>query len=360
MPNSSLTSLFRPEILALSAYHVADASNYIKLDAMENPYGWPTDIQQAWLKHLKDCPLNRYPDPEAKELCTVLRQSNAIPAASGLLLGNGSDEIIQILMMALPGSAAVLAPEPGFVMYKQVAQSLGLRYQGIPLLPDSFDLDLSAMLAAISTLQPALIFLAYPNNPTGNLFDAQAIKAILALAPGLVVVDEAYAPFADASFIDQLAHYKNLLVMRTVSKLGLAGLRLGFLAGDTAILEQLNKVRLPYNINCLTQLTVSFALQNQQFLLAQTQTICQQRSQVLSALQALPNIKAYASAANFILFKSLIKSADEIFISLKQQGILIKNLSPQGGMLKNCLRVTIGKPEENQAFLNALTIALTN
>lgn len=355
-----LTNLFRPEVLAMSAYHVADASNFIKLDAMENPYSWPENIQQDWLAQLTNCPMNRYPDPEATDLCKALRLSNNIPQQSGLLLGNGSDEIIQILMMALANSTTVLAPEPSFVMYKQVAQSLGLRYQGIPLLADSFDLDMPTMLEAIRSLQPGLIFLAYPNNPTGNLFDARAIKEILALAPGLVVVDEAYAPFADASFMDQLVNYENLLVMRTVSKLGLAGLRLGFLMGDTAILEQLNKVRLPYNINCLTQVTASFALQNQQFLLAQTQTICQQRSQVFSALQAIPGIKAYASAANFILFKTLEKPADDVFASLKQQGILIKNLSPQGGLLSHCLRVTLGKPEENQAFLNALTLALAD
>ena len=358
MPNQPLTSLFRPEVLAMSAYHVADASHFIKLDAMENPYDWPTDIQQAWLEQLKSCSLNRYPDPEASGLAKVIRQSNAIPDECGLLLGNGSDEIIQILQMVLQGGATVLAPEPGFVMYKQIALSLGLKYQGIPLLADGFELDMPAMRDAIARLKPELIFLAYPNNPTGNLFDAEAIEEILAVAPGLVVVDEAYAPFADASFIDRLTQYPNLLVMRTVSKLGLAGLRLGFLAGSPAIIEQLNKVRLPYNINCLTQTTAHFALENQAFLLEQTQTIRQQRSLVLSELQALPGIKAYPSAANFILFKTLNKPADAVFSELKDQWILIKNLSPQGGMLRDCLRVTVGKPEENQAFLEALKKSL--
>jgi histidinol-phosphate aminotransferase len=243
-------------------------------------------------------------------------------------------------------------------MYRQIAQSLGLRYHGVPLLADSFDLDLPAMLATIESEQPALIFLAYPNNPTGNLFDAQAMLKILAAAPGLVIVDEAYAPFADASFIQHLPHHHNLMVMRTVSKLGLAGLRLGFLAGDNLLLEQLNKVRLPYNINCLTQVTASFALNNQQFLLEQTQSICEQRSEVITALKALNNVETYPSAANFILFRTLGKPADQVFASLKQQGVLIKNLSPQGGLLSNCLRVTVGKPEENQAFLDALRIAL--
>ncbi|MCK9607355.1 MAG: histidinol-phosphate transaminase [Methylomonas sp.] len=360
MPNLTLTALFRPEILAMSAYHVADAHHFIKLDAMENPYGWPTDIQQAWLEQLKDCPMNRYPDPEAKTLVAALRASNHIPAESGLLLGNGSDEIIQILQMALPGNATIMAPEPGFVMYKQIALSLGLRYQGVPLLTDDFDLDLPAMLAAIESSQPSLIFLAYPNNPTGNLFDAGAIKEILAIAPGLVIVDEAYAPFADASFIGELPNYQNLLVMRTVSKLGLAGLRLGFLAGDNTVLAQLHKVRLPYNINCLTQITAQFALTHQNFLVEQTSDICQQRGEVLAALQGMEDIKCYPSAANFILIRTLNHPADDVFISLKKQGVLIKNLSPQGGVLHNCLRVTIGKQEENQTFLTALRNALKN
>ncbi|MGZ4959629.1 MAG: histidinol-phosphate transaminase [Methylomonas sp.] len=358
MPTQPLSSLFRPEVLAMSAYHVADASNYIKLDAMENPYIWPEDIQQQWQESLKSCSINRYPDPEAKTLVEVLRKSNGIAEESGILLGNGSDEIIQILMMALQPDACVLAPEPGFVMYRQVAQSLGLQYRGVPLLADSFELDLPAMLASIAQLQPALIFLAYPNNPTGNLFDAQAIKAIIAAAPGLVVVDEAYAPFADASFIGQLAEHDNLLVMRTVSKLGLAGLRLGFLAGNPAVLEQLNKIRLPYNINSLTQATATFALNRGDFLLQQTREICRQRSVVLDALQAMDGIQTYPSFANFILIKTLGKTANQVFASLKGQGVLIKNLSPQGGLLENCLRVTIGTPEENQAFLAALRTAL--
>jgi histidinol-phosphate aminotransferase len=358
MSDIQLNKLFRQELLFMSAYKVADAKNLIKLDAMENPYCWPEAIQQQWLETLKNSAINRYPDPEARILCDALRNSNRLPEESALLLGNGSDEIIQILLMALPQNASVIAPEPSFVMYKQIAQSLGLNYRGIPLLSDSFDLDLPAMLANINELQPALIFLAYPNNPTGNLFDAQAIKTIIASAPGLVVIDEAYAPFADSSFIDSLSDYNNLLVMRTVSKLGLAGLRLGYLIGPIALLEQLHKLRLPYNINCLTQVTAAFALNNADFLRQQTENIRQERSLVFNALQAIANIKPYSSSANFILFKTLGASADHVFNSLKQQGVLIKNLSRQGGVLENCLRVTVGKPEENQAFLKALQAAL--
>jgi histidinol-phosphate aminotransferase len=342
----------------MSAYKVADASGLIKLDAMENPYSWPEDIKTLWLEALKDCPLNRYPDPEARHLTTTIKRLNQIPDQFEVLLGNGSDEIIQLLLMALPSNASVLAPDPGFVMYKQLSLCLGLNYHAIPLLADSFELDLPAMLDAIEQHQPSVIFLAYPNNPTGNLFSDASIREIITTAKGLVVIDEAYAPFADASFIDSLGQYDNLLVMRTVSKLGLAGLRLGYIAGIPAIIEQLHKIRLPYNINSLTQISADFALSNKALFDRQTQQICAERTNVFNRLNKLDGIKAYPSAANFILFKTPENRANDIFASIKHQGILIKNLSHQGGLLADCLRVTIGKPEENAAFLAALIKSL--
>jgi histidinol-phosphate aminotransferase len=242
-------------------------------------------------------------------------------------------------------------------MYKQISISLGLNYVAVPLSADSFELDLPAMLAAINEHQPSVIFIAYPNNPTGNLFDESAIKTILESANGLVVIDEAYAPFANASFMDKLADYPNLLVMRTVSKLGLAGLRLGYLVGDSGIIEQLNKVRLPYNINCLTQLSVQFALSHHEVFDQQTAAISAERTRVLNALNTLDGIKAYPSAANFILFRTPIEQAEQLFLSIKTQGVLIKNLN-QGGLLQDCLRVTVGTTDENTAFLTALANAL--
>ncbi|NOT85559.1 MAG: histidinol-phosphate transaminase [Methylococcaceae bacterium] len=353
-----IDTIFRPQILTLSAYHVADAKNLIKLDAMENPYRWPDALINEWLEHLRNAELNRYPDPYATQLAAIIRTVNHIPQQSGLLLGNGSDEIIQLLLMALPAGSQVLTPEPGFVMYKQVSLSLGLKFLGIPLLPESFELDLPAMLSAIEQHKPALIFLAYPNNPTGNLFDQEAIQAILKAAPGLVILDEAYAPFANASFMTALPEYPQLLVMRTVSKLGLAGLRLGYIAGHPTLIEQLNKIRLPYNINILTQITAHFALSNNQVFAAQTAQICTERSRMLQQLNNLGAITAYPSAANFILFRTPTGIANAIFNSLKQQGVLIKNLTLQGGILNDCLRVTIGTAEENNCFIAAIKIAL--
>lgn len=358
MSDKLSTTVFRQEVLAMSAYKVADAKNLIKLDAMENPFNWPEAVKQQWLQTIKSCPINRYPDPEATQLAETLKKVNGIPEQSAILLGNGSDEIIQILLMALLPDATILAPEPSFVMYRQIAQSLGLNYCGIALRPEDFALDLPAMLTAIEQHQPTVIFLAYPNNPTGNLFAAEDIEKILQASTGLVVIDEAYAPFTYASFINNLHQYANLLIMRTVSKLGLAGLRLGFLAGSPELVEQLNKIRLPYNINSLTQITADFALNNIGFLEQQTATIRQQRSIVLEQLNQLQNIKTFPSEANFILFKSEHIPADAIFQRLKNQGVLIKNLSAQGGSLSQCLRVTIGTETENQAFINALTIAL--
>ncbi len=356
--NNLISSVFRKEVLAMSAYKVVDAQGLIKLDAMENPYNWPEDIKKDWLETLRDCQLNRYPDPEARHLTQTIKRLNHLSDQFEVLLGNGSDEIIQLLLMALPEKSTVLAPDPGFVMYKQLSDCLGLNYLGIPLLEDTFDLDLPAMLAAIEQHQPSVIFLAYPNNPTGNLFNETSVLEIINTAKGLVVIDEAYEPFANASFINALGQYDNLLVMRTVSKLGLAGLRLGYIIGNQAIIEQLNKIRLPYNINILTQISADFALSNKTLFDQQTQKICDERVIVFKQLNEIDGITAYPSAANFILFRTPKNKASEIFSSIKQQGILIKNLSSQGGLLSDCLRVTIGRPKENQAFLRALRNSL--
>lgn len=356
--DNRLKTLFRPELLSISAYHVADAAGYIKLDAMENPYTWPEEVIEQWLETLRSCSLNRYPDPQARQLSATLKQQIALSDACELLLGNGSDEIIQILLMALPPDAAVLAPEPTFVMYRQIARSLGLRFHGAALRAEDFGLDLPAMLDAIERHRPSLVFLAYPNNPTGNLFDVEAIRTILTVAPGLVVLDEAYAPFTDASFMSQLRDFDNLLVMRTLSKLGLAGLRLGYLVGRREIIGELDKIRLPYNINVLTQASAHFALRQETLFAEQTAAIRAERALLLQRLQALPGIEAFPSDANFILFRSLTQDADRLFLALKEQGILIKNLHPQGGLLSGCLRVTVGAPEENKAFIAALQNSL--
>jgi histidinol-phosphate aminotransferase len=356
---SNVRSLLRSEILALSAYHVPDSSGYVKLDAMENPYLWPDDMVEEWLARLREAQPNRYPDPSCGRLKTKLRDAYGVPDEAGLLMGNGSDEIIQIILMALQGrDATVLAPEPTFVMYRQIASCLGLKFVGVPLREADFALDMAAMRAAIEMHRPAVIFLAYPNNPTGNLFDPEEIAEILQMAPGLVVLDEAYTAYAGRSFMPRLAEFERLLVMRTLSKLGLAGLRLGFLAGGSAWIDEFDKIRLPYNINVLTQISTEFAIEKRDVFEAQVKLILQGRQYLYEELSRLTGVHAYRSDANFILFRLLRHDANQVFQRLKDSGILIKNLHSSGGRLAGCLRVTIGVPEENRKFLAALAEAL--
>ncbi len=351
-------ALLRPEVLALFAYHVPDATGMVKLDAMENPYPWPDAMLDEWLLHLRTAKINRYPDPSADRLRAALRSVGGIPEDAELMLGNGSDELIQIILMGLAGDdPVVLSPQPSFAMYRQIAVSLGLRFVGVELDAEDYSLDMEAMRDAIVQHQPSVIFLAYPNNPTGNAFAKKDIVEILRIAPGLVVVDEAYGPFADDTFMPMLGEFPNLLVMRTLSKLGLAGLRLGYLAGHPDWISQLDKLRLPYNINVLTQLTAEFALSNQAMLDGQVGQIRSDRECLASQLSALP-VKVLPSQTNFICFKLLVGDAGNVFERLKQSGVLIKNLSPSGGLMTNCLRVTVGTPKENQLFMDALTLSL--
>ncbi|MGD8783494.1 MAG: histidinol-phosphate transaminase [Thioalkalispiraceae bacterium] len=348
----------RPEIQTLSAYHVPDASGYIKLDAMENPYRWPDELTDEWLAVLRNAELNRYPDPAASGLKSRIQSSLNVPAESEIILGNGSDELIQMIMMAVSGpDRTVLSVEPSFVMYKMIATFLGMSYVGVPL-KDDFSLDENAIFDVIKKHQTAVIFLAYPNNPTGNLFQEEVIDNIIKSTDALVVIDEAYYAFADKTYAEKLSKYDNLLVMRTVSKMGLAGLRLGYMAGHKKLINEFDKVRLPYNINVLTQVSASFALDHVAELNKQTSQIKQDRETLLSSMQGVAGIEVFPSQANFILFRTKQKPAGEVFESLKQQKILIKNLSRASDSLSNCLRVTVGTPEENQAFLEALNTAL--
>ena len=347
-----IARVVREDIRALSAYHVADASGLIKLDAMENPYELPADLRGELGMLAASVSLNRYPDPEAAELRALLRRIMALPPGMDLLLGNGSDEIIQLVALACarPG-AVMLGVEPSFAMFALVAQICGLRFVGVPLAAD-FSLDPKAVLEAIGKHEPAVIFLAYPNNPSGNLFDADALERIIACAPGLVVVDEAYHPFAQASFMGRLARHPNLLVMRTLSKLGLAGLRLGMLAGRPEWLAQLHKVRLPYNVNVLTQCVATEALKRGAVLEEQAALIRSERSRLYAAMQGIAGVHPYPSHANFIMFK--VAGATAVFDALKQRGVLIKKLAGTHPALEDCLRVTVGTRQENDTFVSAL------
>jgi histidinol-phosphate aminotransferase len=349
----------RPEIRALAPYHVPDAGGLIKLDAMENPYPWPAWLVEEWLATLREVSLNRYPDPAARALKTRLREAMGVPSGMDVLLGNGSDELIQMiaLTVAVPGRV-VLAPEPSFVMYRMIATLAGMEYRGVALRDGDFGLDMPVMREAIARHTPVVVFLAYPNNPTGNLFDRSDVLEIVATSPGLVVLDEAYTAFAEDSFMAALGAYDNLLVLRTVSKIGLAGLRLGLLAGPRAWLDEIEKTRLPYNINVLTQASAQFALGHGAVFDEQTRRIREDREALSAALRTLPGLQVYDSRANFVLVRTPAGRAGAVFRSLKGHGVLVKNLSGAGAALSDCLRITVGTPQENEACLAALRASL--
>jgi histidinol-phosphate aminotransferase len=344
----------RPAIRELSAYHVPPAEGLIKLDAMENPYPWPAWLLEQWLGRLRAVQVNRYPDAGSQALKARLREVYGVPQGAEVTLGNGSDELIQMLalLVAAPGRV-VLAPEPSFVMYRMIALATGMDYVGVPLAED-FALDRQAMLEAVAAHQPALTFLAYPNNPTGNLFERAGVEAVIAASPGLVVVDEAYFSFAEASLLDALDRYPNLIVMRTLSKMGLAGLRLGWMAGHPDWLGEVEKVRLPYNINVLTQASADFALAHQAVFDEQTARIRAEREALQGRLAELPGARVYPSRANFVLLRVPAGRAGGLFQDLRVDGILIKNLDGSHPALSDCLRLTVGTPQENRALLEAL------
>ena len=353
MANNPDLSVLRPDLAQLHAYHVPPATGMVKLDAMENPFPLPESLRQQLGTVLSAAAINRYPDPTATELTAELRRAFAIDERWQVLLGNGSDEIIQLLIQAVaqPG-AAILAVEPSFVMYRLTAQYNQVRYIGVSLTAD-FELDRSALLEQIARERPALTFIAYPNNPTGNLFDAAVVRElIVAAAPGLVVIDEAYQAFASDSFLPQLAEFDNVLVMRTVSKLGLAGLRLGYLVGAPQWLHQIDKLRLPYNINVLTQLAATAILREHALLDEQTALLRAEREYMWQQLQQIPGLSAYASQANFILVR--VPDAPRLHEQLKSRRILVKNLHGSNPLLQHCLRLTVGSPDENALLLKTL------
>jgi histidinol-phosphate aminotransferase len=360
-----IANTIREDVRAGHTYNVPDSSGYTKLDAMENPYQLPDALRIELGQRLADATLNRYPVPSYATLKQRIRAKLGVPDGYDVILGNGSDEIISIICMAcarqLPndqgGRAVVLAPVPAFVMFQRSAQFAGMDFIGVPLLPD-FSLDRAAMLAAIAEHRPAVVFLAYPNNPTGNLYsDADMVAIIEALGEtGIAVVDEAYQPFARTSFMDRLPHYPNMVVMRTLSKLGLAGIRLGYLAAAPQLLAQFEKVRPPYNINVLTQTAAEFALDHIDVLDEQAARLNAARGELAASLAALPGVTVFPSSANFITLR--VADAERTCAKLFAERVLIKNLSKMHGLLTNCIRVTVSTPEENSVFLNALKASL--
>jgi len=361
---TSWQSRIRADVQSMQAYAIQPSQGLIKLDAMENPFSLPPDLQAQLGARLGCLPVNRYPDDRVHQLQKALASYADMPQGMALMLGNGSDELISLLAMAcdVPG-ASVLAPVPGFVMYAMSAQLQGLAFHGVPL-TDNFELDEAAMRAAIETHQPSLVYLAYPNNPSANLWDTEVIERLIDLVGlhgGLVVMDEAYQPFSSQTWLDRMRaepqRHGHVLLMRTLSKFGLAGVRLGYLMGPAALVAEIDKVRPPYNVSTLNAECALFALEHAHVFAQQAAQIKQQREFLLQELGAFKHIKVWKSDANMILMR--VPDAAATFEALKAQGVLVKNVSKLHALLAQCLRLTVGTPEENLAFLNALKQALS-
>ena len=356
----------RQDVQSMHAYAVQDSAGMVKLDAMENPHRLPAELQEALGKRLGSLALNRYPDGRVNDLRHALAAYARMPEGFDIMLGNGSDELISLLAMACDVPAdpvtgkkpVILAPLPGFVMYAMSAVLQGLDFVGVPLTAD-FALDEAAMLAAIAQSQPAIVYLAYPNNPTANLWEQGAMERVVAAAGqagSLVVIDEAYQPFSSRTYLDTIrerpAAHAHVLLMRTLSKFGLAGVRLGYMMGPKALIAEVDKVRPPYNISVLDYECALFALEHQEVFADQALEIRAQRAMLLEALHAMAGVKAWDSDANMVLVR--VADAQKTFDGLKARGVLVKNVSKMHPLLAQCLRLTVGTAAENSRLLAAL------
>jgi histidinol-phosphate aminotransferase len=345
----------RPEVRALTAYHVAKADGFIKLDANESPYPLPAALRAKLATAIAGVALNRYPDGPGDGVKAALRVAHHLPDDAGVVLGNGSDELLQLITTAVATTgAAIVAPEPSFVMYRLYATYAGARYVTVPLRAD-FALDVDAMHAAIEREQPALVWLASPNNPTGTQFAPHDVERIVRAAPGLAVIDEAYFAFAPYSFLPRVLEFPNLVVLRTLSKIGMAGLRLGYAVAHRAWTDEIDKVRSPYNVNSLTQAAAEMLLAHGDVIAEHAAAQRAERERVAAALSRLPGVDVFPSAANF--FVARFADAPARFAALKAAGILVKNVDGWHPLLRNCLRITVGLPTENDALLAALECA---
>jgi histidinol-phosphate aminotransferase len=355
-----VAKVVRPEIQAMHAYPVADATGLVKLDLMESPYGLPPELAAEVGRIVSQLSLNRYPVPTAQRLRALIQEVMQVPAGCEVLLGNGSDECIQYITAALAREGAVvMAPSPSFAMFSMHAFFYRLRFVGVPLRED-FSLDVEAFLAAMDKERPALVWIAYPNNPTGNAFPVADIERIARAAPGLVVIDEAYQPFAGGTFMPRLSELPNLAVMRTVSKIGMAGLRLGYVCARPEWIDAFDKTRSPFNINVVTEAVAIKLLENKAVLDAQAAKVLAERERLKPLLEQLSGLTVYPSVANFFLarVKGDKGAGNRVFDSLKAQGVLVRNFSGGAPALENCLRLSVGTPEENRILMAALREAL--
>ncbi|MFC2091385.1 histidinol-phosphate transaminase [Elusimicrobiota bacterium] len=348
MKNKELIS---QKIRKLKAYRVESiAAGEIKLDAQENPYDLDKRVRSLIDAQISRTSLNRYPDPRYRRLKKQVARYCGV-SDDNILVGNGSDELIMDLFMCCggPGRTAVF-PEPTFSMYRILSDLTDTRHTGIKM-----DSEFRLPWKKIVQADPDIVFIAYPNNPTGNCFSRDKIIKIIEQTDALVVVDEAYYEFSGKTFVKYIKKYKNLVVLRTFSKaFSLAGIRCGYIAANNDFLKQLRKVQLPYNMSILNQKILQVVMEESPHVLKSTEKILESRSRMYSRLKKIPSLTLYPSDANFILMK--LKNIDAVLTRLKKNRIAVRKFSSAD--LQDHLRVTIGTEEENESFLSTLETAL--
>ncbi len=351
MANLDLANLVRPNVKSLKAYHVDNHDCKIKLHANENPFQLPKEILNLISSSLKDFQFNRYPDPACQELREAISKLTDIPSQN-LVVGNGSDELLQLVLQVFCGPGdGVAFPDPSFAMYSILAKSMDLKPVPFPL-NDQWDFKADSFLEIAEQTKTKVVFFGFPNNPTGNCFASDEIEKTLNNFKGIVVLDEAYFDFSQKTFKDRLTTNNNLIVLRSLSKIGLAALRVGFAAASPLIVEELNKIRLPYNSNSVSQMVANEVLNRFHLIQKQIDLIIQERTNLFDSLSKINEIEVFPSDSNFLLFKTS-QNSGEIFQKLAQKGILLRDLSSHP-KLKNCLRVTVGTPDENSNFLQEI------
>ena len=351
MANIELAEWVNENIKSLRAYEVEDYDCEIKLHANENPFSLSDELTSDFGEYFSDLKLNRYPDPDCRILKQAITGITGIPSES-LVVGNGSDELIQLILQIFCDRGDSFAfPDPTFGMYSIIGKGLGLTPKSFPL-NENWDFDGDEFLEFLVEQSARVVFLSYPNNPTGNCYSATEIKKVIAGFQGIVVLDEAYFDFAQQSFCQEIKKNNNLILLRSLSKIGLAALRVGYGMADPYIIEQINKIRLPYNCNTFSQEISAWVLQNFLPIENQIKQILLERDRLLNELSKFEFLTVFPSNSNFILFR-VASDGGKLFKKLVENGILIRNLNAHP-RLKNCLRVTVGTQKENDIFLAQL------
>lgn len=349
----SLKKLFRQEVLDLPPYHLEEHPG-VKLNQNESPWDLPVALKAQVIENLLKAPWNRYPLGDALLLKKKMaKYLNVWP--DNLVFANGSNVLVQALTLATSVGKKIVITDPTFAVYEIEGKLLGNKIIRVPLEED-FSIPVEKFLNIVRKERPSIIFIANPNAPTGNLFDPQTLRRIIEASPCLVVIDEAYYPFSEFSVIDWIKEYDHLVVMRTLSKaFALGGLRLGWIVSEPEVASQVQKCLLPFCINRPAYVTALTVLDHTDYMNEYVKKICGERERVFGEIQKIPDIKAYPTKANFILFETA--NSAETFKKLLGLGVIVRQVS-DGRRLTRALRVTIGTQEENNSFLKAIRQAV--